>query len=270
MGVGKIAILGQYKSGTTGLFYKIKNSLSAPIRTLFEPDEYLPEPEDARRWVLAKVILGLADGKEAVRYDSFLGFDKKLYLVRDPRDWLVSGTLFLIHRVPDGRGLDRILALLRQKERDPRSLSLLEIFDCILQANPGPSLAETIQWMTRQYEWLPRFEARLADYHRIKYEDFVDRRLAGMESYLGLSLSGNAEVSAEHDHVPRTERYGDWKNWLLERDVECFRPVFDGYIRRYGYSEDWSVADKPLVRPEFCSQYAERLVRKRRAAPRPS
>lgn len=268
MGVGRIAILGQYKSGTTGLFYKIKNSLPPPVRTLFEPYEYVAEPEDAGRWVLAKVILGLADGVEAVRYATFLGFDKKLYLVRDPRDWLVSGTLFLIHRVQDDQRLSQIMRLLRQKESDPRSISLLQIFDTILQSNPGPSLEQTTQWMTNQYQWLPEFEGRLDDYFLIKYEDFVDGRIEEMERYLGVPLHGSAQVSEEHDHVPRTQRYGDWKNWLVERDVEHFRPVFDAYIRRYGYSTDWRVNDPPVVLPEFCSQYAERLARRRRPATR--
>jgi hypothetical protein len=266
MSAATIAILGQYKSGTTGLFYKIKNSLPLPVRTLFEPYEYVPEPEDTRRGVLAKVILGLVDGAEAVRYDTFLGFDKKLYLVRDPRDWLVSGTLFLMQEIHEDRQLNPIMALLRRKEADPRNVSLLEIFDRILRAKPGRSLAQTMQWMTRQVQWLPEFESRLDDYCRIKYEDFVDGRIQEMEDYLGIPLLGSAEVSEEHDHVPRTQRYGDWKNWLVERDVEHFRPVFDAYIRRYGYSTDWSVNDRPVVRPEFCSQYVERLVRKRRPA----
>ena len=92
----RIAIFGQYKTGTTGLYYKIKNSLPASVRTLFEPQRFTTHPDDATRPILAKVILGVSGAPNPIDYDSFLHFDRKVYLIRDPRDWTVSGLLFMI------------------------------------------------------------------------------------------------------------------------------------------------------------------------------
>jgi hypothetical protein len=72
-------------------------------------------------------------------------------------------------------------------------------------------------------------------------------------------------VAPEHDHVPRTKGSGDWKNRLVEEDVVRFRPVFDEYLRRYGYDLDWRPSARPVIRPEHASQYVARVVAKRRA-----
>src|ERR1051326_5563038 len=252
MTAGKTAIFGPYKSGTTGLFYKLRNSLPPGVRTLFEPDEYAAEPGDADRGVLAKVILH-ADG--GVRYDTFLGFEKKLYLVRDPRDWLVSATLFLTQTVPgvfdDDRQLERILKLLRHKEEQPSSVSLLRILRAILDAHPPQPFEATMDWMKAQFRWLPEFELGLTDYRRVRYEDFVDGRLREVESYLGLPLQGADDVAEEHDHVPRSKRYGEWKHWFVEEDVEYFVPIFAPYIDRYGYSPKWTLNEDRVIDPCF-------------------
>jgi hypothetical protein len=263
-----IAILGMYKSGTTALFYRIKNSLAGDVRTLFEPDRYEPEPADLHRWVLAKVILGAPEPGHDVRYETFRGFGKQLLLVRDPRDWLVSGTLFLIqqdaHLYGDDDKLRRVLDALEQKERDPASLSLTRLLEQIVSADPGRSLSRTLEWMARQFRWVIEFDAGLRDHHRIAYEDLVGGRLRALEDYLGFALPGAAEVAPEHDHVPRTKSSGDWKNWFLDEDVARFRPLFDEYLRRYGYDLDWRPSAHPVILPEHGSAYVARVVRKRR------
>ena len=264
----KIVILGQYKSGTTALFYKIRNSITSEVRTLFEMGEYVEEAEDANRAVLAKVILGIFEEPAGVNYDSFMGFDKKLYLVRDPRDWVVSGTLFLIQQEPalynDDEKLNRVMELLRSKESDPRSVPLVGILEQVLQANPDNSLEKTLQWMRQEYKWLAEFELQIGNHYRIKYEDLVDGNIEGMESYLEMALDGDTAVAKEHDHVPRTKSYGNWKDWFLGEDISCFKPLFEEYIRRHGYSTEWELNANPVVSKEHCSQYVERVVWKRR------
>jgi hypothetical protein len=265
----KIAIFGQYKTGTTALFYLIRNSLPASTRTLFEPNEYVAEPDDVGRMVLAKVILGVPDGVHAVRYETFTGFDRKLYLVRDPRDWVVSGTLFIIqqdrHVYGDEETLRAVMALLRQKERDPRSTSLVRILGRIIDANPDNSLERLTLWMRRQLAWLIEFEARLDDSHRLRYEDLVTGHLHGLESYLQMPCGGSSTVEAEHAHVPRTKSYGNWRSWFTEEDVAYFRPVFTPYMSHYGYADEWRLDDSPTIPAEHCSEYVERAVRKRKS-----
>jgi hypothetical protein len=267
---GKIAIFGAYKTGTTALFYRIRNSLPAGTRTLFEPRAYVAAPGDGARVVLAKVILSVPEGGDAIRYDTFLDFDRKVYLVRDPRDWIVSGTLFAIQQDPhvyadDGK-LAEIMALLGKKERDPRSVPVIHLLARILDANPDKSLERTTRWMARQFAWMIDFEARLDHACRVRYEDLVTGPLPGLERYLEVTLAGAASVDPEHAHVPRTRGSGDWRHWFTPDDVAYFQPVLAAYMRHYEYPADWRLADAPVIRPAHCTEYVARVVARRRGA----
>lgn len=268
----RIAIFGPYKTGTTGLFSKILHSLpaEAAVRTLFEPSRYTPEPADAGRVLLAKVILRMPEGGDDVDYASFDGFTRRLRLVRDPRDWLVSGTLFVIQQnrsvYADDRALARVLDLLAAKEADPRGVSLVCVLTEILAAGPDTSFERTAAWMRRQFDWLIDHDRALGDVQEARYEDFVTGRLAPLEDYLGFPLSGSALPDPAYAHVPRTLAAGHWRHWFTAEDVSVFRPIFARYMRHYRYPDDWTLAPAPTISPEHATRYVLRIVARKRAA----
>ena len=268
----RIAVFGPYKTGTTGLYSKILHSLPAdvPVRTLFEPSAYTPESADAERVLLAKVILRMPEDGDGVDYASFAGFDRRVRLVRDPRDWLVSGTLFVIQQnravYGDDRVLEHVLGLLVAKEADPRGLSLVRLLTEILAPVPGQSFAQITDWIGRQLDWLVDHDPALGEVHETRYEDFVAGRLATLEDYLGLPLTGSATPEAAYDHVPRTLAAGHWRHWFTDEDVRVFRPIFQRYMRHYRYPDDWTLAPAPVISPEHATRYVRRVVAKRRAA----
>jgi hypothetical protein len=143
-------------------------------------------------------------------------------------------------------------------------VSLRRILDEIMQAAASNSVASLTAWIHRQHHWLVGFERDLHGHYPIKYEDLIDGAISGMEEYLDLLLTGNAEVAAEHDHVPRTRHYGNWRDWFLEEDVAYFRPVFAAYLDRHGYAPEWRLNDNPCIRPEHCTDYVARVVAKRK------
>ncbi len=265
-----IVIFGAYKSGTTGLFYKIRNSLPAPPRALFEAARYDPQPDDARTGVLAKIILGQAGGRPLADYDSFAAFPHRLLLVRDPRDWLVSGTLFLpqqhpeIYRDPARRGA--LLDLLRRKEHAPDTVSFTEIFTAVTGALAGTSPEAVRGWIAEHLDGLIAFDQARPGLHRVRYEDLAAGRLAALEHYLGLPLRGPAEVDRVHDHVPRTRAAGDWMNWFLPADAPRWAPLLDRYLRHYGYDPDWTPRGPRRIDPAHGSDYVARVMARRRAA----
>lgn len=264
----RIVIFGQYKSGTTALCYKIYNSLPAGTRLLNEPVNYIPEPLKSYPAELAKVILGYVNGREVANYKSFMGFDKKIYIVRDPRDWVVSGLMFLIQQSPsiydNDDNLNSVLTIFNLKEENPESISFVSLLQQVLKLIPGQSLGKVADWMKSQQNWIYGFESGLAEYYRIKYEDFVDGDIRGLEEYLGFRLTGEAEVGEENSHVPRTRGYGDWKNWFLPEDVDFFKPLFAEYMERYGYADDWSLGDKRTISSKHCTGYIKRTVSRRK------
>ena len=260
----KIVIFGQYKSGSTALFHRIRNSLPANCRELFEQSTYKLEPEDKQKYVLAKTILGIPTESFTVDYDSFQSFDKKLYLVRDPRDWVISGTLFITQQEPkiykDSVCVQEVLNLLIQKEQDPSSISVTALLDAILTMAGQTSLAQTKVWLESQFRWLDTFEDNLGAHLKVKYEEFVDDRIGELANYLGLRISENRQVPSKHDHVIRTKSHGNWRHWFLEEDIEFFRKPFARYLQRHNYDHSWELATEPEINPAHCSEYVKRVT----------
>ncbi|UHD14525.1 hypothetical protein [Thiocapsa bogorovii] len=267
----KIVIFGPYKTGTSGLHAKIANSVSGPLRSIFEKPSYTPEDADANQWVLAKTIAWFDGRTTAEKYASFLGFDRKIVLVRDPRDWIVSAVLFIVQQEPsiyedDGKMVD-ILARLHAKETDPAGTPLASLLERVLELSDHHEYRRELDWMRDQFRWLPLFETEIGDHLVVRYEDFIDGRLADLESYLGFPLTGSAQVPTKIDHVPRTLGYGNWRHWLTETDVALFEPFFRDYMAHYGYRDAWDLAPNPSIPPEHCTGYVLRTVNKRRQTP---
>lgn len=264
----KIVIFGQYKSGTTGLLFKIRNSLPENTRMLVEPKVYIPKHNDDKRFVLAKVIAGIVDDKETADYESFMHFDKKIYIVRDPRDWIVSGILFMLQQKPviykNDDNIYKIIEILKNKEKDPKSVSIVKLIEHITSFVPGQSIEVQRHKMIRQYNWLFEFERRLDNYCTIKYEDFVDNKLNNIEQYLGMELTGAAQVYDQYKHVVRTRSYGDWRNWYTEEDIEFFKPIFRDYMDKFGYENEWELNEEQVIKSEFCSEYVKKTVQIRK------
>ena len=268
----KIVIFGQLKTGTTGLFYKIKNSLPDNTRTLFEPSEYIPEANDKNLFVLAKTILDYMPAMQPLQYHTFMDFDKQIYITRDPRDRMISALLYLIQWSSNDysaiynndRKLQEIMMLLRRKEADPESLPMIRIFEQVILTIFNFSLEELRGWMTSLYHRLFEFEVQLGRSFILRYEDFVDDNIDALEDYMNLSLHGQAVVADIHSEVTRTKRYGEWPNWFLEEDIDYFKPILSDYIRRHGYSDNWHIKRRKSINPEFCSKYVERTVNRRR------
>ena len=113
----KILVIGNPKTGTSILFYKIKNSLPESTRTEFEPAKYKPQPKDNETGVLMKTLILSAQKAD---YNSFKEFDKKILLIRDPRDMLVSAILFIqwaTNAFKDKKFIDKFVKILKKKER---------------------------------------------------------------------------------------------------------------------------------------------------------
>ena len=68
----RIVIAGFAKTGTTGLFAQLRNSIDGDIRTLFEASGYVPQERDAQRAVLVKILIGDDNHTAAEKWPFFL------------------------------------------------------------------------------------------------------------------------------------------------------------------------------------------------------
>lgn len=263
----KILIAGHGKSGTTALFYKIKNSLGK-TRCLFEPCEYKLDIENNNDPIIAKILL-LASDK--INYQSFEGFDKKILIVRDPRDQLISWLLYSVYEsnfFSDEKKVEKFVNILKKKEHLPKTVSVLDIIrlydNLSKETNRDSSLNSTFldNLMAHRY-FAMKYHDKHPDYFVIKYEDLVDNKLNTLENYLGFKLCEESSVDKSLKRVIRTKSYGTWMDWFIEEDVMYFRPLFSDFIEKYEYSNDWRLNTHPSILPKHASKYVISIVQEK-------
>lgn len=260
-----IVIFGQYKTGTTIIFQTIRESLPEQfVHELFESSQYKESSNPRGDTVLAKIILGV---DSEVRYEDFLTFEHAIYIVRDPRDWLISGMLFVCQQEKniwsDKGHTKAILNLLEQKERDAGSISVYALLGEIA-TYLGKSIDEMLEWMKQQQHWLAKFELR-RQFHTLRYEQFVAGDHGELESYLEIRLTCEPVILPKgRSHSARTRSSGNWKSWFVESDVEIFNPIFEDYMIRHDYGRSWVLDTHPKVSAEHCSKYVAASINRRR------
>ena len=257
----RVVIFGLGKTGTTALFFKLKQAMAADTLCLFEPRTFAP-PSGQTGEILAKVLIGY---NRNVDPSGFLGFDRTLFLTRDPRDTLISRVLYDIYNEPaicaDEAKVDAFVNLLRRKEEDPAGTPLrdiIELFDRM-------ALRAVLPRATRDAGVALDFQRQHRHLFNYRYEDLVRADYRPIEPYLGFTVNGEtATVPADFARVVRTKQAGNWQHWLTAADVDVFRPWFSPYLDYNGYSDDWTLASEPHIPREHCSGYVMRLVNERR------
>jgi hypothetical protein len=265
----KILIVGLARSGTTALYFKIKQALPNTTWCLYEPPRFDPSDPGGFPDVLSKILITHTADFD---YASFHDFEKRILIVRDPRDHLVSRLLYRACADAAFRNVDANVAgfidTLRHKEAHPHSVSILCLLDRYNSLRdkshpPNPSTSSGVprSWAIGAYPVALEFHRTQDRLFTYKYEDFVAGNYVAIQDYLGIALpEGEATVAASYEHVGRTKSANDWKNWFTEDDVAFFRPHLAPYMRAYGYADDWTLAAEPCIRPEHGSEFVQRSV----------
>ena len=251
----QILVLGLPRSGTTYLYFKIFHSLGSKVRTLFEPSQLTEEDKSSP--FLAKSLV-----TRAFELKSFQNVATKVLILRDPRDWWVSRVLYSPYVKGEfsanEQQVARALELAVRKEADPRAVSLSELATAM-----GAEPAQEIQLAKTLYRRLQAVIASCPDMLVVRYEDLLQGNKSRLEQHLGFELQNTVKLGNGYQHVRRRARFGDWKNWFTEADVELLKPCLDPYVQEHGYGT-WLLASRPIIQPEHASVYLERLIAQRR------
>jgi len=268
----KIVILGKGKSGTTVLLHMIAAAFPecrmVPGTFHAHSRERASSGADPDASFACKFTYNEKKGRSfdtIMRHIADEGYDKKIWLSRDPRDTAVSDALFRWRgRHGKSRRQYRLcLPIVQRKERDPRSVPFHEIY-CYSGDPGGP---QPLEWVVAEersrYERMCDFIAGLgSDWFIFKYEDLVDEHFAALSEYLGREIRPAAELPTEDRVKARTKSYGDWMNWFVEDDVKIFAPIYKRYMDLAGYdSNDWALNPDPAIDPALGSEYMRRLSR---------
>jgi hypothetical protein len=254
--LSRILITGVGKSGSTALFHSILNSMPPQTVSLFEPEnERKTLPESTPPPAIVKSFLPYAE--------HFSFFEKKVLIVRDPRDNLISLLLYKPYNIigkkfPGEKEkaielVDSFVEMVRKKERFPGEVTVKALM-AHLELHVGLSLENRMTLVTDYF-------AKHTDVFILKYEDFIDGNLGDLEKYLGLKLGKEIEVPQKFQRVGRSKSYGNWRQWFTNEDVDYFRPMMKCYLDTFNYPDDWETDDKPGLDPEIGSLYIERIIK---------
>ena len=259
-----IAILGLAKTGSTGLYNNTKAALARSDHDyycLFEPTRpnllhsirrYAPEMP-----LLTKVMIA----REPDLQLPYEHFGKRVTLLRDPRDMIVSFLLFrpFIRADVAWQQVEPFVAAVRQKEQDPASRSVQSLHaladELGLASYRLPRVVEYMEWQESLIDRRSVFTVR--------YEDFIVGRLDGLNDYLGFAVDSDTSTSPWLDHILRAAGSGDWQHWFTQDDISYYRPYIAAYMKRFDYDDDWLLAQEPHIDPATASQYIEGKYRKR-------
>ena len=259
----KILIVGLPKSGTTGLFYKIRNSLAGNVSAHFEchraPEVSPPEPDH----ILAKVLYR----KDAGFLASYEAYDRKIVIHRDPRDRLVSAVLYMsgyqCAYADEEEKIQQMVHVLQRKETG-EEVSLLSILNLHRELSGLPAL-DAANSDPGQAGLNLAMVSDLKTCQAFSYDDLIDGKVEGLEDYLGFPLSGTSDVDPTHQRVVRTRKSGSWRAWFTQEDVQFFKAGFDPIITQLGWDPSWELADSEPIPAEHASGYFLRLIGERQA-----
>ena len=258
----KIVIAGTSKSGTTALYFKIKNSMPRFARGTFEIRRYEPRFFDNIFGVVAKIFCHYK--KEDL--DTYKDFDKKILLVRDPRDIAISTLLYgggfeWIYNKDKERILEWI-NLIMEKEKNPSSVSVKNLGEYLLN-NEGVN--PFFKHFERMIKETVNFRERYKDYFMLKYEDLIRGEISSLEDYLGFKLVEHNTVGNKFSRVVRTKGSDNWRNWFTEEDIAFFKSLLTEYLEKFEYNAaDWKLNENPKILPEHASGYVLRILNERR------
>ncbi len=255
----KVLILGQAKSGTTALHRSVSDALDDPSE-VFEPTSLL----DVDMASSSLVVKHLFEPFTLDQTAAFDGYDKRLLLVRDPRDRLISWLLYdLFSRdaADDAVAVERFVAALRKKEAKPGGMSVMKLLHTYWTVT-GVDILTTFTVSNRR---LTDFYRRYGDqFALVRYESMVAGDMAETSAYLGVDLAP-ANVTGNEARVVRSRASGEWRQWFVRQDLFVFQPMCVPVLQLFGYEIDWDLPDERRIEPSKASEYVEGLVARRHA-----
>ncbi len=249
----RILIVGEGKSGTTALLRSVSSAFGDPDE-VFEPAD-ISTLDDNGPVVVKKLLHTWTDAETEV----LDRFDKRIYIVRDVRDRLISHLLYdAYNRGPymEADKQQQWLSLLERKADDPTQISFTRLLDVWWRLSGTDLMTTTFRIMSRGMAFNRLVGERFETIH---YEDYVDGRVDALEAYLERSVKPG-ELRPDEHRVRRSKGHGAWRHWFVKGDVRTFRAMMSRPMIAHGYDHrDWTLAAQPTVERATSADYVRRL-----------
>jgi hypothetical protein len=255
-----VLILGLPKSGTSWLHRSVAEAFPKHAVSM----ERLPyaTPEQFENGLIAKEVFNRAAG--LVRFNETVKkFHKIIYIVRDPRDRLVSAMMYAPFNLVTGFDSSFVTdfpALIEKKQAHTDAVSCHEICTALGGKDYFIPTMGKEQDLTLGMHWATSHGVPVLI---VRYEDLIAGGHAKVSDFLGVTVGKEPKADDVLKRVGRTKRYGDWKQWFTPSDVELFKPIAEGNIKTFGYDNDWTLPETQVIKPEEGSEFVRTMIRKR-------
>jgi len=250
----RVLIVGEGKSGTTALLRSVSSAIGDPLES-FEPQQMSAEDLQPSSLVVKKLLLNWkANENELVDR-----FDKRIFIVRDPRDRIVSHMLYDAYNkaeVLDAEQREKWLTILGRKTRSPSRMPLVRLINSWWRLTRSDLLSHYVRSLDRS----TGFNRRVGEhFFTLSYEDYVDGKFDAVNDYLGFELSRGV-VKGSESRVARSSTHGEWRRWFTDIDVEVFRPMSHNWLRQHSYNHtDWELRPDEPLDPATTVDYVQSL-----------
>jgi len=256
----RVLILGQGKSGTTGLLYAIhdvlKRATGRQHTVIFEPPDLKTVGRFTRDIVVKKLIGTINDHEHKLLKQ----YKHIVWIERDPRDVVVSRFLYNFRHRPlrnNPEQLKIMLDLLRKKESDPLSVDFCELIETGKRFD-GVDVIESTEIDQEKAEavWNSFKKKPVV----VCYEDFVAGETSNIEKVFSAPINVHVEIPPPRNRVVRTKGAGDWQNWFTQKDTEQLKTRLRCIAHTPDNWNSWKVSNNQNIDPAFSSQYIVELL----------
>ncbi|HEU4986854.1 MAG TPA: hypothetical protein VFT89_07295 [Rhizobiaceae bacterium] len=261
----KILILGAGKSGTSALHYCLKTSAEKHFGGSFGGKFEAKSDEEVRDGISEQCVFKILLERFSTFADrdgTLARFDKRVLIIRDPRDALISRLMWQIAtRIESATNImavDELNDALVAKEVAPDCVSVYDLYRLAGQMMRGDIGEATYPFEGRRLAYLPYEFSRSDDLFLLRYEDFVDHNVADLQAYLGFPLTFDFEIPGKAARVFRTGTYGNWRNWFTVEDYRFFVDPEREKLLALGYEDERPEGPKSIS-PAEISGYLKRV-----------
>lgn len=221
----KVAIFGLAKSGTTGLFYSIKQALGV------KDDECIFEPTIRKAAAhalshsgntLSKILIGRAANKSIIDIlrDSFTHI---VVIQRNPLDRLISLLHWRHAHIFGDIAAQMYVSSIDSLSSNTSSLS--RVYDCCSQLSIVSGFDLIKDFIDRERSF-SNFSDSLkqslgASVIQVAYDDFADDEMEKLSTFLGVQVVNERSLS-RHQHVRRTAESSRWQGYYGQQDISIF------------------------------------------------
>ncbi len=258
----KILLVGLPKSGTSILTYTL-GDLFKEKEVFFEPKgnhglsdiDFHRKVIKTNKTVVTKSLFFPSLPNKLKSISNF--YNKKIWIYRDPRDWMISEFFYFWYKDhnPNPELFKLALKQVEKKEQNPDEIPLHKIFEFRTNFTNG-IYHKWIDRLTSQLDELPD------DWFKLKYENFVDKEFTALEQYLNIKINkeDTSKVPTHLNRVVRTKKYGNWRRWFNQEDVEHFSPLLNPLLEKLNYDpNDWNLTPVTKLPANEGSEYMKKL-----------